>query len=802
MIVVLKRRRSASASRSRRRASTSRRSRPGRTSSSRAQQAPPRTLALQGVVVQPELRFTRVLDGFSAVARPERRPAARARPGRRRRLSGARRVSGRRCDLATRHAAASGRRAIALPGFDGRGVAVALLDTGVDRPAVSPRPTSCPGSTSSARDDAAAQRTRDPRQLERHGTEMAGHRRRPGGPGGRRARRDGAADPRRRLAARRRPAVVYARTDQLIAGLERAVDPNGDGDAHDAARIALVALAEPFAALRRRPARARGGRARCARHARRRAGRERRPRRPGVRDIAGPGGAPAALTVGAATRARSADGARRRARGLASLFDATCRCSAPRAPTRARRVALADAAHAHARAHDFFDARGLSLVAGRAALVARGATPARRPRAQRGRRGGGPRSTARARSRRRRSALDERRVPVVVVPGGAPRVALHASPRGDGVDSRSRRRPRRRRTPSAATSRRSRRAGSPSTARVKPDLVAPGVGVATAEPGATPTARRASSPSAARAPRPRSSRALRRCSRRRGRARRGRARGLLVGTARPLARDPRRRAGRRARRPRRGRGRRGRRVARDARARAVDRCRLAGAAAVHPHEPLDAHGCALSLAVRRSTKARQPSTSRVQPAAHRARAGRERARPRRRAHGVARRPAPATADGAVVAAVAGGGSVRVPWALAFGRTRRPARARVALARRRSRRPTDAGAAHRPRRPRDRRRRGGRSPAARSARRRALARRRAAPRPARAAPRRAARARYTFGLTGRGAGGQLLAARPLRRCASSRFRPTAGAAEPARRSRFTPPMSSHILAARIDGQERP
>ena len=43
--------------------------------------------------------------------------------------------------------------------------------------------------------------------------------------------------------------AIYARSDQIIAGLERAVDPNDDGDAHDAARIALVALAEPFAAF-------------------------------------------------------------------------------------------------------------------------------------------------------------------------------------------------------------------------------------------------------------------------------------------------------------------------------------------------------------------------------------------------------------------------------------------------------------------------------------------------------------------------------------------------------------------------
>ena len=43
--------------------------------------------------------------------------------------------------------------------------------------------------------------------------------------------------------------VVYARSDQLIAGLDRAVDPNGDGDTHDAARIALIGVAEPFASF-------------------------------------------------------------------------------------------------------------------------------------------------------------------------------------------------------------------------------------------------------------------------------------------------------------------------------------------------------------------------------------------------------------------------------------------------------------------------------------------------------------------------------------------------------------------------
>src|ERR687886_234770 len=69
---------------------------------------------------------------------------------------------------------------------------------------------------------------------------------------------------------------VFARSDQLVAGLESAVDPNGDGDAHDAARIALVALAEPYAAFADDPV------ARAA------AGAHRRGRRPAPLDAARP----------------------------------------------------------------------------------------------------------------------------------------------------------------------------------------------------------------------------------------------------------------------------------------------------------------------------------------------------------------------------------------------------------------------------------------------------------------------------------------------------------------------------------
>ena len=48
--------------------------------------------------------------------------------------------------------------------------------------------------------------------------------------------------------------ALYSRTDQLIAGLERAVDPNADGDAHDAARVALVGVTAPYAAFADDPA--------------------------------------------------------------------------------------------------------------------------------------------------------------------------------------------------------------------------------------------------------------------------------------------------------------------------------------------------------------------------------------------------------------------------------------------------------------------------------------------------------------------------------------------------------------------
>src|SRR5438552_2325314 len=97
----------------------------------------------------------------------------------------------------------------------------------------------------------AATRPDNSSRVERHGTEMAGLLVGAGGPSGLAGVATGAAVLPVRVAGWQPDALghwaIYARSDQLIAGLDRAVDPNDDGDAHDAARVALVSLAAPFA---------------------------------------------------------------------------------------------------------------------------------------------------------------------------------------------------------------------------------------------------------------------------------------------------------------------------------------------------------------------------------------------------------------------------------------------------------------------------------------------------------------------------------------------------------------------------
>lgn len=293
-------------------------------------------LALNGVLVHPDLHFARVLDGFSAVIPPsvipvvERDtdvagvyPVRAAYPvGESTQPTGVDPVGG----------------ALAAAGIDGRGVTIALLDTGVDRTA-----PALAGRLLPQIDIASA-------SVDAHGTETAEEivRAAPGA-----------------SVLPIRVAAAYARSDQLIAGLDRAVDPNADGDAHDAARVALVAVAEPFAGFPDGPeARAIAG-ARDLDLLVVASGGTDGPTAAGYGDLAAPGGSPDALTVGALDARTYVEAAHVVVRsGLRTLFDATAPFAeqAPRRPLDLHVVT----------ASSFITARGGSAVAGRAVLLAPG----------------------------------------------------------------------------------------------------------------------------------------------------------------------------------------------------------------------------------------------------------------------------------------------------------------------------------------------------------------------------------------------------------------------------------------------
>jgi subtilisin family serine protease len=465
-----------------------------------AQQQVLTKLAALGVTVRPDYSYARVVDGFAAALDPR----AISLLGQMPEVAGVFPVRAafpasvsEQLLSSNEFGSSSGHRATAeLPGFDGRGVTIALLDTGVDASHPYLRGRVLPGIDMIDHGDDARARSdpQDSSQVERHGTEMAGILVGSGGPGGLHGVAPGATVLPIRVAGWQQAAngrdVVFGRTDQVIAGLERAVDPNGDGDAHDAVRVALLGVAAPYAAFTDGPeAQAVQGALDLNTLVVTPAGND-GTAGPSFGSIAGPAGAPAALAVGATDGRAYLPRVRVvLRRGLDVIFDQKVPLLGAVAPRRSLslRVAAPRSTRglAGSQSVDYFNAKGLSIVAGRAVVVQAGADP---------------QAAAIAASRAGAAAVvlygaslppgalrvtEDETAPVVVVPT-AVAIELLASQRA-GLDVEIAIG-----AGSADTNQARGRVASFSSlglafdGGIKPNVAAPGVALATAEPGAAP----------------------------------------------------------------------------------------------------------------------------------------------------------------------------------------------------------------------------------------------------------------------------------------------------------------------------
>jgi subtilase family protein/PA domain-containing protein len=336
------------------------------------------SLRERGISIQREEVFTRTLNGFSAtldaraVAELDRNPAVIG-------LYPVRAVYTAQAE-ALQASSVGVQAGATLAGFDGRGSKIALVDTGVDA-----GQTALEGRLRRGYDVVAHDRKPWPEtdpaghgRVEAHGTRMAalvaavapGARIVPIRVVGWQQGKDGSV-------------TLVGRGDQLIAGLERAVDPNGDGAVTDAATVALAPLIEPFAAFTDSPeARAVTGATNLGTLVVASAGND-GSSAVGFGSIGAPGGAADALTVGAVDTRRQVPVANAwirdgvdtisaqpaRVLGKRTLSEVTLDVSGLLGPSLANPSQGAETEAGGSTLGDFFDTNGVSRVAGRAALA-------------------------------------------------------------------------------------------------------------------------------------------------------------------------------------------------------------------------------------------------------------------------------------------------------------------------------------------------------------------------------------------------------------------------------------------------
>jgi len=259
-------------------------------------------------------------------------------------------------------------------------VTVALLDTGVDpsHPYLRQRVLSGVDVLNPGSGGVAQPHPTIPGRPERHGTELAGIIAGTEGPDGLHGVAPGASILPVRVGGWQPNSEggysVYSRTDQILAGLEAAVDPNDDGDVHDAARIALIGMVEPYAAFADGPLP--GGIAGAAELDMLTivpAGND-GSAGPAYGSIAGPGAAEAAITVAAADGRVAAPTVRVLVRaGLRILFEGDVPLGGAPSGTVTADVVPVDRRTADRGIEALFSESGISSVAGGAVLIPRGA---------------------------------------------------------------------------------------------------------------------------------------------------------------------------------------------------------------------------------------------------------------------------------------------------------------------------------------------------------------------------------------------------------------------------------------------